>query len=64
MVVAERYARVSRRQVQAGDRLKDPRGVRIVADVAQYGYRLEPDARNPYEFMRNWPKVGRLKVLR
>lgn len=56
--------RVSRRRVRVGDRLKDPRGVRTVAAVASYGYRLEPDARHPYEFMRNWPTVGRLKVLR
>lgn len=59
----ERYVRVGRRQVKPGDRIKDPRGVRTIADVAWYGYRLQPDERHPYEFMRPWPTVGRLKVL-
>lgn len=58
-----RYVRLGRRDVLPGHRLKDPRGVRVVDAVTIYGYRLRPDAAHPYEFMRPWPTVGRLKVI-
>jgi hypothetical protein len=58
------YVRTSWRQIRAGDRLKDPRGERQVADISTWGYRLEPDEDHPYEFMRRLPTIGRLKVIK
>lgn len=59
-----RYVRKGWRDVEAGDVLKDPRGNRVVHYADKWGYSLEPGPEYPYgPFMRNWPKVGRLKVV-
>ena len=53
------YVRVSWRKVRAGDQLKDPRGVSLVEYCSRWGWRPTGGIG-----LRNWPKVGRLKVIK
>lgn len=63
-----RYERRGWRAIREGDRIKDPRGVRVIESASRNGYRLEPsttstDGFAEYSWMKPWPKVGRLKVV-
>lgn len=61
-----RYERRSKKKIQPGDVLKDPRsgGHRVVMRVSDHGYNLWPHYDMPYSFLLPWPKVGRMKVLK
>lgn len=59
-----RYERRGWRSIRPGDRIKDPRGDRVIEHADKWGYRLEAGPEYSYApFTRPWPKVGRLKVL-
>jgi hypothetical protein len=63
LVLMTSYERRSWRTIVTGDVIKDPRGNRVIRHVSRWSYSLEPTPDHPYEFMRNWPRVGRLKVI-
>lgn len=60
---SDQYERRGWRKIRAGDVIKDPRGNRVIEHADKWGYRLMPDARHPFQFVRPWPTVGRLKVI-
>lgn len=53
-----RYVRTGWRQVREGDRVKDPRGERVIVFAAWWGYRTEGMIG-----LESWPRVGRLKIV-
>jgi hypothetical protein len=44
--------------VSVGDRIKDPRGIRVVVFSARWGYRTEGMVG-----VKPWPRIGRMKVI-